>query len=173
MSTFADVTREARAPARTILLEPWVFADDWDGKPDAAVCVGLRLLADGDKTRARGEAEKHADEAHPHRGPNWLDCFNDALMRQAVALCICDPNDTRKPSALLPYAEEQVTAALTSRGARHIFDELERYEIESSPLEEPITDAEIDHLVLLLQTSSERLTNGHRTLLRHVYDALA
>src|SRR5688500_17759690 len=105
MPTFSQVTKKTRAPGRTIILEQWVFADEWAEKPREPVCVGLRLMADGDKSKARAAAEKFADELHPKRGPNWLDAFNDCLVRQVSALALCDPNDVTRPAALFPMAE--------------------------------------------------------------------
>lgn len=169
MAAFAQVVKAIRAPGRTLLLEPWVFADEWDGKPKDAVCVGLRLMSETSKTVARGEAEKLADEFHPRGGPNWIDAFNDALIRYVVALGICDPNDVSKPSTLLPYAEDQVRTALTSKGARLIFDALDQYEIETSEIEAMATDETIDELVSLLQqTKTEQLPPSLRRLLNHV-----
>jgi hypothetical protein len=146
VATFAQIAKAVRAPARTLILEPWVFADEWDGKPKGNVCVGLRLLSEADKSKARGEAEKSADDLHPQRSVNWTDAFNDAVMRQVGALGICDPNDVTRPTGVLPYAEEQVRVALTSRGTRFLFESLERYEIESSPIGEEVDAATLREL---------------------------
>jgi hypothetical protein len=172
MSTFSQLTAKTRAPARTLVLEPWVFADEWEGKPGEPVCVGLRLMSEADKGKARAEAEKHAHEMHPNGGPNWTDAFNDCLIRQVAALGLCDPNDVSKPCEILRYAEEQVRFAITSRGARSIFDAHERYEIESSPLEAEATDEELTELAELLDEQPEALRGNERRLLRHVLEVL-
>lgn len=172
MSTFAQVTKAARPPARTLVLEPWVFADEWEHRPREAVCVGLRLMSEADKSKARAEADKLADELHPTGGPNWTDAYNDCLVRQVAALGICSPNDVTKPSEILPYAEEQVRFALNSRGANWIFDEFRRFEIELTPLEPEATDAEIDELCELLGNESTVVPSALRKLLHHVLDEL-
>lgn len=172
MATFAQITKKPRPPGRTVVLDTWVFADEWDGKPREPVCVGLRLMSEGDKSKARAEAERLADELHPKRGANWVDAFNDCLIRQVAALGICDPNEVTKPSDILPLAEEQVRFALTSRGARFIFDEHDRYEVEVSPLYEPLTDEELAECARLLEACGPMLDQPKRKLLRGVLEAL-
>lgn len=172
MGSFTQLAAKRRAPGKTIVLPLAVFADKWDRCPDSPVCVGLRQMSEGDKTKARGEAERLADEVHPRGGPDWVDCYNDALMRQVAALGICDPNDVKRPSDLLPFAEEEVRFALTSFGARFIFEELQRYEIEVSPLESEATDEELARLVMLLEGHAHALTGPHRRLLRAILEEL-
>lgn len=156
-----------KRPGRTIVLEPWVFADDWGGKPATAICVGLRLMSEADKGRARNEAEKIAFELHARGGPNWVDAFNDALVRFVVAFGICDPNDVERPSEILPLAEDQVRRALTARGARFIFDAVHRYEVETSALAPEADDADLDELGTRIEAGEiERLTGASRALAR-------
>lgn len=167
---FAEVTKGTRPPARTLVLEPWVFADDWGQKPREPICVGLRLMSEADKTRARREAEDFADELHKKRSNDWLDARNDYLVRQVVAVCLCDPNDVSKPSQILPYAEEQVRFALTSRGAAFIFHAYDQYELETSPLEREATDGDLAALGEILLNEPAVFTKAQRRLLAHVLD---
>lgn len=148
MGTFSVIKKQvARQPARTLLLEPWVFADDWPSKPKSPVCVGLRLMSDGDKSKARAEAERMALELHPNGGHNAIDAYNDALVRQCAALGLCSPNDVEKPSEVFPFAEDQLRMAVTSRGAQFIFDALLKYEVEISPLYPEASDEEFAELI--------------------------
>ena len=159
MSSLREVEKTvARRPARTLVLEPWIFADEWESKPPKAVCVGLRLMSERDKQRARAEAEKLALELHPRGGPNWVDAFNDALVRLICAFGISDPNDVEQPSDILQMAEDQVRLALTSSGARFIFDALVRYEVETSALAPEATDEDINDL-------GERIGSGELLVL--------
>ncbi len=152
MGAFRDAKKRiAKTPGRILKLEPWVFADDWSGKPKDAVVVGLRLMSDGDKSKARSAAEAMAFELHAKGGVNAMDAFNDHLVRQCAALGICSPNDAEQPAEILPAAEEQVGAALTTRGARFIFDAIHRYEVESSPLNPEATDEELVELQQLIE----------------------
>lgn len=171
---FGEAVAASGMPGTTLLLEPWVFADEWDSKPDAAVCVGLRLLADKEKSKARFTAEELADQLHPQRDAiNWVDAYNDALMRQIAALAVCDPNDVRKPAEVLPMAELTVSDALTSRGARFIFESVAQYEIQASPIGEEASAETLQRLGALLQhTDTEVLPPGLRRLLAHVTDEL-
>jgi hypothetical protein len=148
MPGFRQVTEQlARKPARLLTLEPWVFADMWERKPTTPVCVGLRLMSEQNKSRARAEAEKIALGLHPRGGPNWTEAYNDALMRFLCAFSICDPNDVEKAHELLPMAEEEVRVALTSLGTRFIFDAVDKFETEVSPLTPEATDEELTELV--------------------------
>lgn len=171
MAGFSKLVKKARPPGRTLVLEPWVFADDWDSKPKAAICVGLVRMSETSKSTARADAEKLADELHPRRGPNWIDAFNDQLIRQVVAHGICDPNDVDKPSPTLQMAQDMVGHALTSSGARFIFDAIDRYEIETSPIGVPISQDETARLCALLANADvTALPIGTRRMLSHVLD---
>lgn len=149
-SPFQRLIKKVRAPGRTLVLDPWVFADDWESKPDASVCVGLRLASQVDKDVIRADAEKRADELHPRRGDNWVEAYNDTLIRQVVALGICDPNDVEKPCSLLRHAQDMVGHALTSRGARSVFEAIDRYEVESSPIGVAASKDDVERLCGLL-----------------------
>lgn len=146
--------QQARAaqkkPGATLVLPLWVFADEWDEKPDAPVCVGLRLLAENDKIQARSLAAKTASERHPEHGADWTDCYNDAIQLQLVALGMCDPNDVRKPTELFPYAEDKVPFALTSKGAAFIFQAIQRYEVATCLIGDLATPEDLKRLAAML-----------------------
>lgn len=176
MSGFSQIIAGARAPGKTIVLEPWVFADEWEDRPSGNVCVGIRLISEADKSKARAVSNEVADSLHSaHKEwsrDNWIDAFNDAIIRQIAAFGICDPNNVRQPSTILPLAEEQVRFALTSAGAKHIFEQIERYEIESSSIDPEIREDELDDFASLLQTDFDRLLPQHKRLLAHVREFL-
>lgn len=173
MSTFGQIiNKQVRPPGRTLVLPTWVWADEWQNRPTDEVCVGLRLMPDADKSKARSEAERLADELHARRGPNWVDAFNDCLVRQVAALGICDPNDVSKPSSVLPLAEDQVRVALTTEGARFIFDAYQVYELEASPLSPEATDEELLQLSQLLWSDADRFRTAERRLLKDVLERM-
>lgn len=152
-----------KPPGRTLTLEPSVFADEWAGKPRDTVCVGLRLMSESDKTIARRDSEALALELHPKGGINAVDSYNDALLRHCVAFGICDPNDVSKPWAGMELPEAEVRIALTSRGARLIYEAIERYEIESSPLNAELDDGdEMDELIGALERGALSLIEPAR-----------
>lgn len=146
--------REAKAklrkPGATLVLPLWVFADQWEDRPTAPVCVGLRLLAENDKTQARALAVKQANDLHPERGDEWVDCFNDAVQMQIDALGMCDPNDVNKPSEAFEYAEDQLPFRITSKGAAFIFQAIQRYEVASSPIGALATSDDLQRLAAML-----------------------
>jgi hypothetical protein len=161
--------QKKRPPGRTLLLEPGVFADVWPEKPRAAVCVGLRLMSQDDRTKARFDAEKIARDAHPQGGVNQIDAFNDALMRCCIASGLCDPNDVQQPSALFQHPQDDVFDALTSQGAKTVYQALERYEIESSALAHEPSDEEVDELVdHLISGALDRMLPSYGALCRRL-----
>ena len=173
MSTFEGAAAKARAPGKTLLLQPWVFADEWSKKPEAAVCVGLRLLSDREKTKVRLTGEELADQVHPQRGDNWLDTYNDAAIRQVAALALCDPNDVKRPFELMQFPESDVSDALTSRGALFIFEALNLYEIQSSPIGAAAGEPELKRLVDVLPlVSVAQVPPGTRRLVSVLLDEL-
>jgi hypothetical protein len=147
---FAQAKARLKAPGATLVLPLWVFADQWESKPDAPVCVGLRLLAENDKTQARAMAVKQANDLHPDRGDEWVDCFNDAVQMQIDALGMCDPNDVNKPSEAFEYAEDQLHFRITSKGAAFIFQAIQRYEVASSPIGALATSDDLERLATML-----------------------
>lgn len=147
MGAFSQVVRrEAEAPrpaARIATLPTNAFADTWSGKPKSPVKVGVRLLSDKDVEVARAEAARKAFALHP-RGqddPNFVDAFNDALMRTAVAFGTCRPENVALP--YFDVAEDMVWVALTSFGVKRLYEELESLALESSPLTPEASDDDL------------------------------
>lgn len=157
---FAEAKARNKTPGATLVLPLTAFADDWVGKPDAPVCVGLRLLSEEDRRKARHVAEKQATEFHPMGGDGWIECYNDAAKRQVAALAMCDPNDVTRPSELFQLAEDQVQAAFTVRGTQLVFDAVEQHEIDSSPLEHAADEAALQRLARLLALVDVAAING-------------
>lgn len=129
MTAYSKVERNL-SPARVVVLAPSAFADEWPQKPATEVAIGLRLISQRDIDLARRNAEREAVgfrgeiEGHEirHDPETVVDVFNDSFMALAVARGTCDPNDISRP--YWPYAEEQVSQALTPEGVRRLWDEL-------------------------------------------------
>jgi hypothetical protein len=157
---FGEAKARIRAPGATLVLPLSCFADEWVSKPDGPVCVGLRLLSEEDRRKARHVAEQQATELHPAGGDGWIECYNDGAKRQVAALGMCDPNDCTRPSELFPVAEDQVLAALTISGTEFIFGAIEQLEIDSSPLEALATRETLVRLARLLPLVDLTRLNG-------------
>lgn len=166
-----ELKAKNRTPGRTLVIPLWAFADDWGRRPEAAICVGLRLVSEGDKGRARVEAEKYATEAHPTDPNNWVDAFNDTIVRYVVAAGMCDPNKVDSPHELFPYPEADIMMAFTSKGALFVYESLCRYELEVSPIGIPAETAEVERLVKALPMARlEAMPLTLRRLITHVLD---
>lgn len=164
-------------PGRTITLHPWVFADQWSGKPSEPVEAGLRLLSNADldllKARASAKAnELHRDFRTPDDVTQWVETYNDVLVRQGAALGLCHLTSVNKAMDVMRLAEDQVDYALTAKGAVWIWEQIERYAIESSSIDPLLMDSEVDEFCATLKANTAKLLPSHRKLLAHVLSAL-
>lgn len=157
---FGEIKQRNKTPSATLIVPVSAFADAWSGKPAEPICTGLRLLSNEDRQKARKVAEDQSWELHPGGGDGWLECYNDAVKRQVVALALCDPNDVTKASDTFPYAEDTVLVALTVRGTQLIFDAVEQLEIDQSQLEAPADRATLLRLSDLLTRVDVAALNG-------------
>lgn len=153
MTTFAKAlaTRD-RTPVRHVIIRSNAFADDWAEKPDdgGEIALGLRKISDADSTTARAEAAKFAMEMHDDQ-EGQVEAFNDALMRWLVVRGTCDANDNTINAPLFDGSEENVRNALTSKGIRFVWDEIERFHQETSPLVPVATDEDLLELAELMK----------------------
>lgn len=157
MPKYADVQAGFRgektgpiAPALVVNLSPNEFADEWKQKPRSDIAVGLRLLPSDEDQTAHRQAAKRAVEAHPKDHEAQEAEYTRNLKSWAVARCLCDPNDVKKPHSFFPMAEDTVPLALTESAITRIFDEIERHHVNSSPLFPEANDDEVAALAGLL-----------------------
>ena len=152
MGRFSDLQQQTQGekPGRVLTVPPTVWATTWDKKPAGNVAIGLRLLSEADLVTATAESVKEAARLFPNGGDDFIESRNGFLLRWMIARGICDPNNAEKPSEILPLAEDMVREALTDRGARWLYEEIERYDAEVSPIHRPITDDELRVLSQLL-----------------------
>jgi hypothetical protein len=173
MSVFSQILE--RVPPRVIEIPVDAWADDWPDKPSEPMKAGLRLLSESDLQVARASATEKAIAAQ-RDALGRIEAFNDHLMAWAVACALTDPNDTLRP--YFDSAHENVMLALTSRGIRRIWEELEVLHIERSPLLDEAEDADVAALGELLTAGRVAdLPEGKqahlRRLLTYVLDQFA
>ncbi len=181
MSTFSNVVR-GRTPERSIVLKASAWAHEYKKRPGSDVAVGLRLLPEADIQMIKREAVKYALDLYSGedgRPVDLLECtaaYNDALVRWVVGRSCCDPNDI--DTSFFDQEEETVRRGLTSDGARWLFDEYNRFRVETSPSQVVATPDDLGALSALLLTdgSFDKLTQARRLcnlkLLRAVLDEL-
>lgn len=152
MSTFEKVLQKrSYIPEGHVTLPLSSFATDYPSRPQAEIALGLRLVSDADIQTMRAEAAKFAIDMHDdHEGR--VESFNDAIMRWMIVRGTCDPNDTRLNASLFEGSEENVRNALTSNAIRYLWDNIERFHLEKSPLVLEATDTDILGLVEYLKT---------------------
>jgi hypothetical protein len=149
MGAFAQVRSEVRAPGKLVTLRPGDFADEWRNKPKGDIVLGLRLIPAREEESARSvaaKAELAADTAEAA-----IVAYNRAAMGWIVARSICDPNSVTKPHPAFPDAEDQIPDALTTSALARIFDAIEAYQVEASPIFREATDDECLDLCALLE----------------------
>lgn len=159
------VAQAARRPLRVVRIEPDDFATTWGSRPQGAVAVGLRMLADQDENNARAAALELVE--HPAMAAAE---FNDALVAGIVGAAVCDPNDATRDPEPLPCPRDMVRRALTSAAIRRLYHEVDAMVAECSPASRAATDDEIDELVMLLE--DHEVTPRARRLLAVVLDEL-
>ncbi len=149
MPTFSQLPK-ARKPIRVLQLAPLCFADDWDGKPEETVDVGLRLVSEGDVEVARAEAERRAIEMHDAPGQDRIDCFNDGIICGIVARATCNAEDAREP--FFPMPEDDVRRAFTPEALRMLYDEFDKMRVGSAMLSPEADDADLVELASLIMS---------------------
>lgn len=143
MTAFREIlAAKSRIPEKHVILKREAFADGWASKPAEDIALGLRRISDNDVQTARAEAAKYAIGMHSDQD-GQIESFNDALMRWAIVAGTCDANDVGVPAGTFDGSEENVRNALTSKSIRYIWDEMERFHIETSPVVPSATDEEI------------------------------
>jgi hypothetical protein len=158
MSAFSEIASTGKKPDHIVTLGPDAFATSWPHKPVKAVPVGLLFLSEGDCLTIRAEASKRATELHPNGpsvDPDWIDARNDELLAWALSRSLCKPTDATE-AFFSDHGQDEdiITEALLPQTIRHLWDELERVTIASSPVRIEATDDEIDQLSDLLRSGA-------------------
>lgn len=153
MGAFKAVV-EARKllPGRVVDLAPEAWKEDWPGRPTTVVKVGLRRISDTAHQTARAEAAKYAVMMHDDVSGQYAS-YNDALMRWIIVYATCEPESVSSVFTSFQGSEDTVRDALTPAGIRYLWDQFERYHLETSPIVPEITDGDLKLL-------GERLASG-------------
>lgn len=162
-------------PPGTLMVPPDVWATTYERRPLEPVLFGLRLLSPYDKREIIKLAKEAAEEADEVESA--VDVYDDALMRLLVAFAVCDPNDANSQNhSTIPHPQlESVFSVFTDKGARFVFDAVQRLEVEKSPYYLEADDDDIIELVESLGAGgldmlSERDLAAARRHLRYVLD---
>jgi hypothetical protein len=174
MSTFAQ-RAVRRAPPRVVVFSPSTWADTWPERPTGNEAIGLRVPSDHEVSCARAEAARVAWKLHPKADDllGRIAAHNDALLRELCCLGMCDPNDVTRP--YFKSGIDDANQALSSHGAKAVFDALEKLQLETSPVYREASDDELlelaryaEFLPLVEPDRRGRL----RRLVAHCFDEL-
>lgn len=143
---------ERRAPA-TVMFPPSGFSDEYQGRPDAPVEVGIRRISSDTTDTARAWAAKKAARRHPtmtSADDVWRDAFNEALMQWVVARATCKPDDVN--ASFWACAEDVVPLALEASGLLRLWEEHEMLCIGQGVLSPEVDLDECELMGLQLQS---------------------
>jgi hypothetical protein len=119
-------------------------------RPECDCKIGIRLPSQDDIETIESEAMK-ALQANIGNGNDAAElAHNQSKLVNLVALCICDPNDVTQAHELFPAPNATVPVALTPAALRRLFDEIERLQIDTSPIFVEATDDDVAALIEML-----------------------
>jgi hypothetical protein len=108
------------------------------------------LLGAFEESSARKVARERAESVTIGTDTDAQAEYNKALIEWMVARSICDPNDIAKNHKTFPAPEDTLAQALTLPALTRLFDELERYHVESSQIFAEADDDQIESLIAVL-----------------------
>jgi hypothetical protein len=150
MSTYEDATadysEETVLPPRVVKLPLSAWCSTYAGKPECDVRIGIRLPGQEDAEIIEAEALKAMQEATRGGEAAAFRAYNEAKLLNLVALCICSPTDVSAPHELFETPNAILQIALTPQGIRRLFDEIERLQVETSPIFREASDIEVSEL---------------------------
>jgi hypothetical protein len=154
MSGFRQLTAtgERRAPA-TVMFPPSGFSDEYQGRPDTPVEIGIRRVSSDTTDTARAWAAKKAARRHPNMTSAdtiWCEAFNEALMQWIVARATCKPDDVN--ASFWACAEDVVPLALSAAGLLRLWEEHEMLCIGQGVLSPEVDLDECELMGLQLQS---------------------
>lgn len=163
---YRDAAPPGQPADRVVVLQPGAWSALYPKRPEAPVALGLRLPTERELLTAHAEATK---EAQGRSDGGFR--FREALVCWTLAAALCDPNNAGQP--YLERADEEVRDAFPDETLRHLWHELERLRIETSPTRPEITPEETRDLVELLDGDAlDRADPRVRRLLRFCLDEL-
>lgn len=156
MSTYQDAvdsfSDEPVPPPKVIQLPLSAWASGYSAKPECEVSFGIRLPGQDDVEAIEAEAMRAARSAQSATGDvDALRAYNEEKLVSLVARCICSSTDVTQPHELFETPDALLRIALTPQGLRRLFDEIERLQIESSPIFVEATDSEVVELFERIQ----------------------
>lgn len=152
-SSLSDAFPEAVPPPRVVVMPVSGFAPSWGMRPECDCRIGIRLPSQEDTETIEVEAMKDMREAYASGEDAAVLAYNQSKLLNLVAMCICSPEDVTLPHELFPAPNATLPSALTPKAIRRLFDEIERLQIDTSPIFLEATDEEVATLRELLGTS--------------------
>ncbi len=113
--------------------------------------MGIRLPGQEDADSIEIEALKAMRAAIVDGDDAALRAYNEAKLIGVVATCISDPEDISQPHPLFETPDALLRLSLTPQGLRFIFDEIERLQIETSPIFPEASDDDVALFVRMIQ----------------------
>jgi hypothetical protein len=158
-------------PPRVIKLPLSAWKSTYEGRPECEISVGLRLPGQDDSETIETEALKDLRNNLEQGDDAAMRAYQESKLVNLVAACICSPEDVTAAHELFPSPNMLLPIALTPQGLRRLFDEIERLQIDTSPIFAEATDDQalavaelltVDALKKLTDADSVRASRARR-----------
>jgi hypothetical protein len=152
-SLFEQAVGETVAPPRVVKLPVSSWRSAYEGKPEVDISVGLRLPSQDETEGIEREALRTMRE---NLGADTdkafaIQSYQEAKLVNLVATCICDTDDVSACHPLFETPNATLPLVLTKEGLRYLFDQIERLQIDSSPIFPEASDTDVDALMELIR----------------------
>lgn len=152
MSKLRDTTA-SDLPPRVVPVPPSAFADDWHGRPDSEVAIGLCFVSAEDIDAAMNTALERAESWATNEGrrdeAHFNKVYNEQLIYGIVGRAAVNPNDCTRRWFPAP-CEDSIRRAMTPDGARRLWDELQLLHVGSGVQMPMASDDDIRRLAAIL-----------------------
>lgn len=163
MSAFDRDTADLTIPPEVVVvMKPEHYLTSFGDAPCNPFKVGLRMLGLADKEAVAGNVA--SDRARAEESGAEFDADDSALV-SVLSLAICSPVDARLPHEAFSSPNALLPIALKPSTMRWMLDEMERYQVSTSPVFCEADDDDISALTKALEGGALRMldeTDGPR-----------
>jgi hypothetical protein len=175
VAAFSEVRKASGfTPSRVIELPATAWAETWQERPRDGTRVGIRTIPDAAKDRCREAAAREAlasSGGADEGSESFVETYNAALMRAAVAVSLSHPDDTSRDA--WEAQETIVRHGMTSSTVARLYDEIELLEIATSPTSRLASDAEALAVFEALRAGAlDTLSAGDARFVRRLLGAI-
>lgn len=151
-------------PPRVVKLPVSAWRSAYEGRPEVDIRVGLRLPSQDETEGIEREALRTMrDNLSADTDEGFaLRSYQEAKLVNLVAVCLCDTDDVSACHPLFETPNATLPLVLTKEGLRYLFDQIERLQVDSSPIFPEASDTDVAAMLELLQDGAlERIRESN------------